>query len=585
MLRTFEGITGHHLEAWFLDLFRNYMQLRYYPSPGQIALQKLDPSQQSGHHLELDGILLIHKTCILLEYTSQSEHYRSKIKKFTRNCNLYINSGYLTKREKFELFGIPDEDLDDFEDVEHFKYLFISTNNEFEQEHLTRVDFPDYPAIQRHLFIFKPTNLEYLRQLTNLINKYAQNEFYASLGFTPGDLGLENQSIHLDFIKADGKYISTNQNVKADIYLLKFNIKDLLDIARVSRYEGIPFILDQGNNESYQRFLIEQKLNNISSTFIVNNSRKCFPNTITLMLSNDCREEELAGRSKLTIPRRYSSIDIIDGQHRLFAYTRNSITDKVRERSEILASAIKFRSRPGQVVTNNSARVFCEINSNQSKVKNNLIYLIKYDVLGDTDEVAIAGKVILECNRGKSDLADMFFTNTLRKRNRLNLPAVPVTTIIDNDLVPFIKGIDVTTNQLISNQEFRKIFGNSRDYFVNGKESELIVAVKQILEKYFKLVAQIFCDDWKLNADSYLISAKYISAFIRLLRYKAFTDGFTVAGMKQVLIEIKDEIDAITEPNNTPSLPRGITLIPTTSHGIKTIFDFLLDTSSFEVPE
>lgn len=584
MIRAFDGLTGHNLEAWFFELFKNYLELQYYRSPGQIELQQIDTGQQKGHHLEIDGVLLLNKTCVLLEYTNQASDFRKKVKKFTRNCNLFLNSSLLSQREKFELFGIAEEDLDDFEDVENFKFLFIGTSAIFENENLSRGDFPDFPQIQKELFIFKPTQLEYLRQLTNLINMYAKNDFYASLGFSPDQLGIEDETIHLDYIKAEGKYITSNQEIRADVYLLKISVKDLLEVARVSRYEGIPFILDQGNNENYQRFLIDQKLNNIASTFITNNARKCFPNTVTLVLSSECREDAI--KHKLAIPKRYSSIDIIDGQHRLYAYTKNGITEKVREGSEILATAIKFRANRGQKIANYSARVFCEINSNQAKVKNNLIYLIKYDVLGDKDEAAIAGKVLLLCNKGSGALGDIFFTNTLRKRNKLNLPAVPVTTIIDNDLVAFLKGINPETNQLIKDDIFRKVFGNTRGYFFNKKEGELVISTQNLLERYFGFVAKVFKEDWKINSKSYLISAKYISAFIRLLRFILFAKGGSIASTHQVLKDLKEEIDIITMPGlDSPSFPKECASIPSTSHGIGTIYKFFSDTSSFEATE
>lgn len=583
MIRSFDKLTGNGLESWFLDFFRNQLQFKYYASPGQIELNTLDPAQRRGQHLELDGILLINKTCILLEFTSLADNFRNKIRKFTRNCNLFITSRHLNLRQKFELFGVLDEELDDFEDVDNFKYLYIGTNNAFENEHLSRNDFPDFPNIQRHLFIFKPTHVEYLRQLTNLINIYARNDFYSALGFTPGELGEDDTSIHLDFIKADGKYITSGQNIRADIYQLKLTIKELLSIARVSRYEGIPFILDENKNENFQRFLIEQKLSNISSNFITNQYRKCFPNTITLVLSRECREEVIRGNTKLTIPKKYSSIDILDGQHRLFAYTRNGITDAVRERSEILATAIKFRSTAGERIANYSAKVFCEINANQAKVKNNLIYLIKFDVLGDVDEVALAGKILLECNKGNSALSDIFFTNTLRKRNKLNLPAVPVTTIIDNDLTPFLKG--VMENRTIDNANFRRIFGNTRNYFLDGGHLELVNSGKAILERYFNYIASTFNLDWHYEAFSHIISSKYISAFIRLLRYKLFSEGLSVTDMQQVLLDLKEDVDAITQPNNSPSFPKNSDLIPSTKFGINTIFGFLNDPSSFTPEE
>lgn len=582
MLRPFEDLSGSSLENWFKDLFLNYLAFSYYPSPGQIELNTLDPTAPRGQHLEIDGIILINHTCIFLEFTAQNDKFKEKIKKFTRNCNLFINSTHLDSKGKFSLFNVPDDILDNVDDIDNYKYLFIGTHSKFENQQLSRDNFPDYPSIKDQLFIFKPTHIEYLRQLTNLINRYASNEFLAALGFLPSELEEEESSLHLNFIKASGKYITTDDKCRADIYLVKFKVKDLLRMARVSRYEGIPFILNEDNNQNYQRFLIDQKLAKISDNFIHNNYRKSFPNTITLVLSPNCREDTINNESMLTIPNRYSSIDIIDGQHRLFAYTKANITDDVRNKSEILATAIKFKpsntAEPSEI-TKFAAKVFCEINANQAKVKNNLIYLIKYDILGDVDETALAGKILLECNRSSGALGDIFFTNTLRKRNKLNLPAIPVTTIIDNDLVPFLKGLKIT-DQPIEESEYSRIFGNTKSYYHNSHQTDFIRHSRVLLERYFGYVSKVFKFDWAQDSNSYLISAKYISAFIRYLRLKMF-EGETIATMEQVLKNLKTSVDSITCPNNSPSFPKGNLNIPSTKHGINTIYEFLKDVNSF----
>jgi hypothetical protein len=146
-------------------------------------------------------------------------------------------------------------------------------------------------------------------------------------------------------------------------------VKKLLKIVRVSRYEGIPLALEEYNSDRYQRLLIEEKVVRIAKGFVRNDERRSFPNTLTLVLSSDCEERH---DGKLHIPKRYSSVDIIDGQHRLFAYSHPYIREDVREGAEILASAIKFRTGNARDISRRAARLFCEINSNQAKVKNSL---------------------------------------------------------------------------------------------------------------------------------------------------------------------------------------------------------------------
>jgi DGQHR domain-containing protein len=583
MINSFDGLIDKPLENWFQNLFKNELKLiDYFPSPGQISLSDLDPGQSPGHHLELDGILLINKTCLVLEYTGQSSSFTDKIKKFTRNCNLLINSSHLTLTEKFKLLGVPDDRLIDFEEVNQWKFVYFGTSLKFESENYSRSTFPDYPIIQSSLFLFNYSQIEYLRQLTNLIGEFAKNEFLAALNFLPIDLDEVEESFYLDFIKAENKIIATDTTIKADVYLLKFKISELLRIARVSRYEGIPFIFED-ENVNYQRLLIESKLKNIANNFILNNKRKFFPNTITIVLTQDCNVETISSNLKLKIPKKFSSIDIIDGQHRLFGYTKSSINDATRNDSEILATAIRFQTTDKKQINRNAAKVFCEINSNQAKVKNNLIYLIKYDVLGERNEAAIAGKVILLCNNrpDKNALGNIFLTNSLKKKNKLGYPCIPITTIIDNDLIPLIKGLN-TNGVAINETLYESIFDNTRIYY-NLNPDKLNNKVKTIMEIYFSYVKSTFKNDWCEDTNSYLISSKYISAFIRILRYNLFEQGKTLTDMLLVLKNLKIEVDTVVIPTiKKPSFPKGNLLIPSTKHGINTIFEFLKTPKSYK---
>lgn len=578
MIKSFESLSGQKLEDWLLDFIKNNLKFAdYYPSGGQIRLVDIDPSQSPGEHLEIDGVLLINKTCVFLEITSENSGFKTKLKKFGKNCTLFLESDKLSKKDKFKLFKVPKDRLEDFDEIENFKFVFINTNANFQNENISRNDIPEYPKIKNSLFIIKPNSLEYLRQLTNLIGSYARNELLAVLDFTSKEYGELDETLNLNFIKAGNKFITAGTEVKADVYLLKFTVAQLLRVARVSRYEGIPFIFEDDNQQNYQRLLIENKLENISKKFIMDDKRKLFPNTLTLVLNSECIEES----GKLSIPKKFGSIDIIDGQHRLYGYTKNNIKSETLDNSEILATAIKFKEQKQKTVTKNSAKVFVEINSNQAKVKNNLIYLIKYDVLGETDDAALAGKIILLCNSEPETkaLGNIFLTNTLNKKNKLNMPCVPITTIVDSDLIPFIKGLKINKKP-ISEATYTKIFGNDKKYF-NTNHLELCTKMKSILQEYFNYVKTVFKKDWEKDANTHLISSKYISAFIRFLRYKMFDENVSLSDMKKELEDLKKAVELISKPKLSPAFPKGNIKIPTTKHGINTIFEFLKDTKSF----
>lgn len=571
-------LKDQQLEDAFEDLISGHFELdNYFVRSGQVMLTDLDPNIGEGQHLEIDGVLLFNRTAVLFEFTGQKNNIRTKIRKFTRSCNLFVNSGK-SLREKFSLFGsIPEDILSDFEEVNDWRFAFFGTSEDIDRKQLSPQNFPDHPEVREKLSIFGRQNIEYITQLCDLINKYARYEFLSALKLSPHDLE-EDQLIRKKFIPAENRYVTESNTIKADVFLMTFKVKELLEIGRVSRYEGIPFALESEDHNQYQRFLVKSKLKNISAGFIRNQRRKIFPNTVTLVLSTECYIDP-NDESKLVIPKKYSSIDIIDGQHRIFAYTDSSICQEVLDNGVILASAIKFQSTNNNTIKRNAAKVFCEINSKQAKVKNSLLYLIKYDVLGDKDSIALAGKVILECNKGNSALGNLFLVNTLIKKNKYNLPPIPIVTIVGQDLCKLFEGEGIDC-ELIDPDGYRDTFGHSRDY-LRAHTDVWYKKGKSILEFYFNKLSEAFPNDFKENSDSLLLSSKYISALIKLLRYFLIDKEKELSEIPSEIQRLKNSVNRIVSPSNEESsFPRGNTSIPSTKHGIKTIFDFLKHPSS-----
>lgn len=571
-LPTFYELDGKPLETWFQSFFKKSLEFpHYYPTTNQVDLNLLNPAFEKGNHLEIDGILRIHKTGILFEYTAQKGDFRDKIRKFLRNIQIFTQTQSLSLRHKLKLIGLPDLVLDDFEEIENWKFVFFGTHPDFDLKNYSAGDFADYAILAKELYIIKPTQLEYLRQLTNSIGKFGKNELLSMLNFIPSDLGDPDECFFLDFIKAEGKYISGNQDSKADVYLVKFKVQQLLNIARVSRYEGLPFILEgKAKNENYQRLLIEDKLSEIAEKFIDGNKKKTFPNTITLAISKECLETE---NSKLRIPKKYSSIDIIDGQHRLFSYTRPDVTDEVRENAEILATAIKFRADNKEDIIKSAAKVFCEINSTQASVSKDLLYLIKFDVLGDRDTSALAGKVLLECDKRNGALKGLFAVNTLKSKNILNKPPINIITIIEQELIPFLMG-EGLDGKKITQEEFAAKFENTDP---ERNVSEFIKRASITLEWYFSIVKQIFNNDWKINAETVLISESYFAGLIRFLRFQLYNMDREMNEIKTLFEGLKLKLEMLTGSSDLPCFPVGNDIIPGILANGAEICDFLLN--------
>jgi DGQHR domain-containing protein len=568
-----QKLEGDKLEDWFKDLFKNEFKLKnYYASSGQIELTELDPAARKGEHLEFDGILLLNRTAVLFEFTAEKSGIKNKIKKFTRSCHLFTTSPN-TLRERFALFNsIPAARLSDFEEVQDWRFAFFGTSKEIDEKKITTSNFSECTVIRDKLSIFGAQIIEYISELTELINQYAKYEFLSALDLSPNDLG-QSTLIQKKYLKAENRYVTENENIKADIYLLSFTAKELLEIGRVSRYEGIPLALDTEGKIQYQRFLLKSKLSNIANKFIKKNHKKSFPNTVTLVLSDKCKIDP-STPDELLIPNIYSSVDIIDGQHRIFAYADKSITPAALEKSVIFASAIKFKTNNHHEINKLAAKIFCEINSKQAKVKNDLLYLIKYDVLGEKDPIAIAGKVILECNRDyKKPLGGIFLINTLIKKNKFNLSPIPIVTIVVNDLCKFLNGEGL--ENILEPEGFTDIFDKPKGY-LNRYPDKWWKKGKDILEEYFFYIRSTFPNDWREDSTSNLLSAKYISALIRLLRDYMIDQDLSLSEIKTELESIRSKVNKVTIPSaGQPSFPRNDNSIPSTNYKLPIIYGFL----------
>ena len=511
------------------------MGIKCYGDHGQIPLQALHPRSQPGDHLEIDIVCLIENICILVETTTQTNNNSDKIIKFIRHCELVIGSS-LSKRELFSHFeGIPDDKLLNFTGISGWRYLYVGTSSELITQDLTREKYPDTDRLQ----IYNVENWEYFKILAKTIREDAKFEFFASVDINPSDIGdasLGGETLDKKYLELSNKTLFSGQtDVLADLFIVTFKPKELLRIARVLRYQGQPMAIssETATNQygrGYQRILIPEKLKKIHE-FVKNDPRVAFPTNLTLVLSNECRKDD----SYLRIPSKYASIDVIDGQHRLFSYALSS--EQVREDALLIATAIKFNIDDTQENTNvtqkinrYAARTFITINSEQTKVKRDLIYLISYDVLDDKTPESIAAKILKMCDaKPNGVLAGIFALRAFVKKNKFDRTPIPIISIV-RELA-----------RIFRTENLERIKSALGVQTTNLNESEFPIQIgRQLLEHYFSQVKYEFPDDWE-DPDSLLLCAKYIGAFIKLLE-TFIEERLTIREMREELDKIKQNI-------------------------------------------
>lgn len=524
---------GPQFERQVLKTLRA-MGITCYGRHGQIPLQDLYPGSPSGEHLEIDIVCLVGNICILVETTVQQDGNSEKIKRFIRHCNL-ITDLFPNQRALFTHFdGIPEGELANFRGISEWRYLYIGTGHELLNEGFSPERYPGPGSTRLH--IFNEENWEYVKTLQRAINKTAQYEFFASVGIKPEDIGdesLGSNTLVKPCLKLTNKTLFSGK-VPAELFVVIFRPAELLRIARVLRYQGQPMATSSGTSVSqgggYQRILVPQKLNEIRK-FVKEDPKVVFPTNLTLVLSKGCRSEHVDGVDKLHIPSEYASIDVIDGQHRLFSYALSDNDDQVSQEANLIATAIKFDTDNAEEINRYAAQTFITINGEQTKVKRDLIYLISYDVLDDRTPESIAAKILKECDsKPNGILAGIFELRAFVKKNKLGQRLIPIVSIV-RELAR------------ISKQEkldaIRFALGNP--VAADLEESEaLIQAGKVLLERYFSRVKREFQDDWG-NEDSLLMCAKYVGAFIRLLE-TFLKEGLTVDLIGEELRKIKQNL-------------------------------------------
>lgn len=524
---------GPQFERQVLKTLRA-MGITCYGRHGQIPLQDLYPGSPSGEHLEIDIVCLVGNICILVETTVQQDGNSEKIKKFIRHCNL-IADLFPNQRDLFTYFdGIPEGELANFRGISEWRYLYIGTGHELLNESFSAERYPG-PGTAR-LHIFNQENWEYVKTLQRAINKTAQYEFFASVGIKPEDIGdesLGSNTLVKPCLKLTNKTLFSGK-VPADLFVVIFRPAELLRIARVLRYQGQPMATSSGTSVSqhggYQRILVPQKLNEIRK-FVKEDPKVVFPTNLTLVLSKECRLEHVDGVDKLHIPSEYASIDVIDGQHRLFSYALADNDDQVSQEANLIATAIKFDTDNAEEINRYAAQTFITINGEQTKVKRDLIYLISYDVLDDRTPESIAAKILKECDsKPNGILVGIFELRAFVKKNKLGQRLIPIVSIV-KELARISKQEQLDT--------IRFALGNQ--VAADLEESEaLIQAGKVLLERYFSQVKREFQDDWG-NEDSLLMCAKYVGAFIRLLE-TFLKEGLTADLMGEELRKIKQNL-------------------------------------------
>jgi DGQHR domain-containing protein len=399
-----------------------------------------------------------------------------------------------------------------------------------------------------------------LKLLQRSIGVFARGELFASLNLQPGhNSGATASVLSRSFITLDRKVLAPKMP-KAQLFVTTFSAKELLDMCRVLRYQRLPMAVEAETaanaSTGYQRLLGDAKLKSIRE-LIQKEPKMTFPNALTLV-SSDCYVQD----KMLHVPYKYASLDVIDGQHRLFAYAGSELNESLRTQAQLFATIIKFDEDSLRC----AARVFVTINKNQAKVKRELIVLTAYDAMGAADGEAVAGKVLSELNEKKS----FALYSKLRTRPMIRSDGTMPIVTIALELAKILESSFLDSLAEDQQQHFCSELETSVARF-RKREERLRLGI-QFMSRVAGQLKREFQYDFA-SGDSSLLSPIFIACFIRVVRKILIEEMNTWEQVERNIKRIAKK--ALVRSGNALAFPIGIEGIPEKKSGVKSIVNYL----------
>lgn len=360
--------------------------------------------------------------------------------------------------------------------------LFVSTEKEISE------DDKRY-AGKLGISIWGEEELRYYEALVDAIGLYAKYEIVHSLGITTK----EEKNIHTVLALHLHQPFSTSD--EADLFLFTMTPEKLLKICTVLRKA-------RGSAGAYQRILRKKRLKGIER-FVTRGDALLLPNLIVHFSENVVwdpvkmpSEDETGKPITLTrgkdyslvvlrIPLEYASLELIDGQHRLYGFVEAE--EKIKKDFNLVVlgiAGLSFERRRD---------AFISINDKARRVDPNLVAYLKYtddEEKCREDSELMAIKVVVELSR----------TTPFKGRIRLiDVGDQPIT----------LKGF--------SGYDLRGLLGPKgllRKYYPENESKEYVRA----LRLYFSIVKNVFKEQWQDPKKYIVCTNRGVSAFLKLLR-------------------------------------------------------------------
>lgn len=385
------------------------------------------------------------------------------------------------------------------------KVLFVVTGKEMAEEDI------EY-AKAKGMCLWDEDQLAYYEAVAEAIKEYAKYEIIHALGITT----TEESDIHRVLAL---RLRQPTSGSSTELFMFTVSPERLLRTCVIYRRA-------QGSADAYQRMLRKNRLPQICR--FVSRPGSLLPTDIIVNLTEnitidrvrqaDLRDTEGSVISlsnptscdlvALNIPMRHASIELIDGQHRLYGFVD---TDAATKREfNLVVLGVKGLDAKQQRDT------FVAINDNSRRMDPNLVSYLKYtddDVACQRDNELMAIRIVVDLNR------------TTPFKNAIRLLDIGKQTIT-------LKGF--------SGYDLRGLLGSRgllRKYYPANTPDEYL----RVLRMYFSIIRSTFRKEWQ-DPDKYIIATnRGISAFLKLLKSTLKTEKaqLTVQTLKNYLGPLK----------------------------------------------
>jgi DNA sulfur modification protein DndB len=218
-----------------------------------------------------------------------------------------------------------------------------------------------------NIYLLDENKLEYYEYLNKSLAKASRYQFFAEI--------FNKEEVH----GFDGTQVNAIQKENKDgstTYTFFIKAKDLLRIAYVFHTEAF---LDT-EKKGYQRLVKPARRKQVEN-YIKNGG--FFPNSLIVSLNEEITYDKIddidpfTEMGTLTLPNKYASAFIIDGQHRLYGYA--NLDDKFDDVIPVTAFT--------DLDTENQVQLFIDINSKQKPVSPSLLLDLRSDLWWGSENV------------------------------------------------------------------------------------------------------------------------------------------------------------------------------------------------------